>query len=284
MPDCPICGAESKIIHNGTRDNPHINVFECKECLLKFLDPLVESVDYERGEMYSNSILDNSKIDSLKIEFSSDTNRRVENTKLICRDKSVLDFGCGYGFYLEEMSKYAKSVCGVELGDAEHRYCGSKGLTVKKNISDFNQRFDVITLFHVLEHLSNPRSWLKTFADKLNDQGVLVIEVPNATDALFNLYEVEKFADFSYWSAHLFLYSSNSLNKLIYDTDLFEIIEGKQIQRYGLANHLMWLAKGEPGGHKKWAYLDTSVINEEYERILQENQLCDTLFYVLRKK
>lgn len=46
------------------------------------------------------------------------------------------------------------------------------------------------------------------------------------------------------------MYENSILNKLIEDSGLYEILEAKQIQRYTLANHLMWLANEKPEGVK----------------------------------
>lgn len=70
----------------------------------------------------------------------------------------------------------------------------------------------MITLFHAFEHLTDPGIWLDRFSEYLYSGGYLIIEAPNANDALLSLYESKAFADFTYWSAHLFLYTINSLS------------------------------------------------------------------------
>ena len=126
--------------------------------------------------------------------------------------------------------------------------------------------------------------WLQKYSSYLTDSGYLIIEVPNANDALLSLYENQKFADFTYWSAHLFLYTIKSLTMIIEETDKYDIVSAGQVQRYSIANHLMWLAKGMPGGHVKWKFLDTNELNEAYSSKLKELEMCDTLFFVLKKR
>ena len=46
----------------------------------------------------------------------------------------------------------------------------------------------------------------------------------------------------------------------------------------------MWLAKGIPGGHSEWAYLDSKELNSAYADKLETLNKCDTLFFVLQKK
>lgn len=131
--------------------------------------------------------------------------------------------------------------------------------------------------------LSGPREWLNRFSEYLVPGGYLIIEAPNADDILLSLYESSKFADFTYWSAHLFLYTMKSLTMIIEECGKYMIESAGQIQRYTLANHLMWLAKGLPGGHNKWSCLDGEELNKAYTKKLQELQMRDTLFFVLRR-
>ena len=80
---------------------------------------------------------------------------------------------------------------------------------------------------------------LTNFSKYLSEEGFLIIEVPNANDVLLSLYENDKFADFTYWSAHLFLYTIRSLSMVIEEVGKYNIISAGQVQRYPLSNHLM---------------------------------------------
>lgn len=113
---------------------------------------------------------------------------------------------------------------------------------------------------------------------------MLIIEVPNSNDVLLSLYECNKFADFTYWSEHLFLYTSHSLQRVVESIDCYEVVLSTQVQRYPLSNHLFWLAKGLPGGQEKWQSLNSAELNAAYEDKLKELSMCDTLYMVLKKK
>lgn len=142
---------------------------------------------------------------------------------------------------------------------------------------EINEQFDIITLFHVLEHLHDPISTLKQLKRLLKPNGKIIIEVPSSNDALLTLYESDEFAKFTYWSCHLYLYNEWTLKKMVGKSN-FKIYYIKQIQRYTLANHLHWLATGKPGGHIEWGYLDHQLINQLYEKQLASVGRCDTLF------
>lgn len=284
MIKCPFCNSDSVKVHSGTRDNKDIDVYKCMKCETKFLGDLKSDIDYEAGEMYENHILNSKSIEERIKEFVPDTIRRVKLTSEMCKGKDVLDFGCGFGEYLSEIKKISNFAVGVELGKEERDYCLKNDIEVYKDIDEFDRTFDVITLFHVFEHLKNPNEWLNKFFQYQKRGGLLILEVPNSNDALIELYKCKAFEDFTYWSAHLYLYSEKSLTDLIESSNLYEIVDTKQVQRYSIANYLMWLSKGKPGGHKTWNFIDSNELNHAYENKLQELGMCDTLFYVLKRK
>jgi hypothetical protein len=55
------------------------------------------------------------------------------------------------------------------------------------------------------------------------------------------------------------------------------------VQRFSIANHLHWLAKKKPGGHKSWNFLDEELVENKYREKLFELQMNDTLFYEITK-
>lgn len=276
-------GGHGVLIHYGTRDNDKINVYECQDCKTKFLLSAEQNPDYENGYMHEKNGLLSYDIREYLKSLQKDDLRRYHMVKELCRNKKVLDFGCGFGGFLDYIKEVTDGCIGVELGKDERNHLCSNGIRCAKEIEECKEQFDIITLFHVLEHLSNPRKWLFKFSKYLKKEGLLIIEVPNANDALLSLYESDSFADFTYWSAHLFLYTAKSLKQLVDSTSCFNQIYSTQIQRYSIANHFYWLAKKLPGGHEKWKQLDNIVLNQAYEEKLRELGMCDTLFMVFKK-
>ena len=114
--------------------------------------------------------------------------------------------------------------------------------------------------------------------------GKLIIEVPNANDALLTIYQNEAFSNFTYWSCHLYLYTKHTLELLAKKAGLkVEFI--KHIQRYPLSNHLHWLSKNKAGGHEKWGnFLDSKDLNQAYENQLATLGATDTLIACFTKE
>lgn len=104
-----------------------------------------------------------------------------------------LDIGCGKGCAIRSFSKlrpYWKLV-GAELGDK----CKNDVLSISKRVQfythalkDIPQSFDLVTLFHVLEHVIDPVALLKEVRLKLRDKGLLIIDVPDYKRNPFDLF------------------------------------------------------------------------------------------------
>jgi 2-polyprenyl-3-methyl-5-hydroxy-6-metoxy-1,4-benzoquinol methylase len=211
-------------------------------------------------------------------ETEIDDERRLHFLHRLLSNHSLLDFGCGTGNFLLKAQNFASEVCGIEPEQRLTDYFKDVHLKVYNSMAEIplHKKFDIITLFHVLEHLQNPKKTLTGLRKYLQDDGQIIIEVPNADDALLTLYECEPFSNFTYWSCHLFLFNVKTLEMLASQTGL-KINYIKQIQRYSLANHLFWLSKGRPGGHKTWNFLDSAELQKAYEEKLADIGKCDTI-------
>jgi 2-polyprenyl-3-methyl-5-hydroxy-6-metoxy-1,4-benzoquinol methylase len=275
MDSCYLCGTKHFFKkRNRVRDDANLEVLECPLCGLVFLSSFGHIVEgfYENSQMH----IENINIEKWVQETAEDDDRRFYTFQSLINNKTILDFGCGNGGFLSRAAQVTSKAVGIELEKRLKTYFQNKQLSVYSNLNEIDQHFDVITLFHVLEHIPDPISLLKQLADKLNSGGCIIIEVPNANDALLSLYESDAFSDFTYWSCHLFLFNPNTLTLLAKKAEL-KINYIKQVQRYSLSNHLYWLAKHKPKGHVLWGFLDSKELYNAYEKQLGLINCCDTL-------
>lgn len=272
---CYICGSNDYRKREGSvRDNPNLDVLECQNCGLVFLS----SFDHINDHYYKDSGMHdgNVNLDKWLKETSKDDERRFTFLADMMENKDRLDFGCGNGGFLMRAKSIARTVAGVEPDRSVEKHFINEGIQLWQDIDDVNASFDIITMFHVLEHIPDPVEYLQGLAYHLNPNGKIIVEVPSARDALLTLYNNNAFANFTYWSCHLFLYDHNTLEKLANKAGL-KLYYIKQVQRYPLSNHLYWLARNKPGGHKEWGFLDSPELHSAYEKQLASLGVCDTL-------
>jgi len=281
MDSCYICESVKFSKRPGSvRDNKNLNILECDNCGLVFLD----KQDHIDRQLYENSGMHQSSysIDEWIKDTDWDDQRRFDNLKLSLVNKNLLDFGCGNANFLSKSKSICSQVSGIELEKRVIKYWKNQ-IKISQNISDFSDNyFDIITAFHVVEHLPDPIKTLKDLRSKLKKGGALIIEVPSSQDALLSLYECEQFQNFTYWSQHLYLFNEFTLEKLSTKSG-FEVDAIKYYQRYPISNHLYWLSKGKPGGHSKWSFIDSSILNEEYSNMLSSIGKTDTIIAYLKK-
>jgi 2-polyprenyl-3-methyl-5-hydroxy-6-metoxy-1,4-benzoquinol methylase len=105
------------------------------------------------------------------------------------KDSKILDYGCGFGQIIEALKKEGfANLYGVDIEKNAIDYCLNKYLNVKEidlinHTNPFNERFDIIMLLHVIEHIPKHEiidtlSFIKK--DFLAKDGKLLIAVPNA--------------------------------------------------------------------------------------------------------
>lgn len=275
LTECYLCGSRRyKTIHKGVREEETIDVLQCCDCGLVRLSEVMDEPD----EFYRESGMRNGgaeSLEKLRMETKDDDERRFRFTEKMITNKRVLDFGCGDGGYLLRAKAVATEVSGVEMERAVREALQREGVQCYERIMDAGQ-VDVVTMFHVLEHLPNPVEALREIMDYIVSNGLLIVEVPNADDALLSLYQCKAFADFTYWKCHIYLYTMDTLRLLAKKAGL-QVKFMRQIQRYPLENHLYWLSKGKPGGHCNWGFFSDDILNRQYGERLSSLGIADTI-------
>jgi 2-polyprenyl-3-methyl-5-hydroxy-6-metoxy-1,4-benzoquinol methylase len=276
---CYLCGAADFATRPGrVRDNPKLGVLECRQCGLVTLSSLahIQQGHYEDSGMHGAEL---PSIESWLRDCHADDQRRFEMLQHQLVNKRVLDFGSGAGGFVRLAQALVADIAAVEPERRVKEYWGDR-MKIHPDLDSASGGYDLITAFHVVEHLPDPRGMLKTLASKLTPKGRLVIEVPSASDALLTLYDSSPFQHFTYWSQHLFLFSAETLRRVATEAGL-RVIGVEQFQRYPLSNHLHWLSRGQPGGHKQWEFLNSRVLDEAYAAALASVGKCDTLIAYL---
>lgn len=224
---CPVCGSQH-IQHildalDSTVSKERFPVFECKDCSLRFTNhiPSEEEIgSYYKSEDYiSHTETSKGFINSV---YHSVRRRTLQQKKQLVQHESgkqkgqLLDLGCGTGAFLQVMQQAGWTVRGLEP-DADARHIAAqRGLDVASTQQFFHlpaSAFDVVTLWHVLEHVHQLHAYVDQFAKILKQDGLLVIAVPNYTSE-----DARQYGDA--WAAydvprHLYHFSPASMRRLM---------------------------------------------------------------------
>jgi 2-polyprenyl-3-methyl-5-hydroxy-6-metoxy-1,4-benzoquinol methylase len=275
---CYLCSSSDSVSVEGkVRDKPDIAVRKCSACGLIYLSSQKHITDDYYSSIYSKENHAHQDLNDFLRETIDDDERRFQQIRPLINGKRYLDVGCGGGGVLQMARNWCSQGVGVEPQDKWRKALAERGVEVYADLAEVPAAgFDVISIFHVLEHIPDPRAFIRMLLTKACPGGQLIIEVPSADDALLTLYKCKAFSRFTYWSAHLYLYNPHTLAMLLTQAGCTTWLI-QQYQRYPLANHLKWLAKGEPGGHASWSFLNSGELASAYASKLAELGLCDTL-------
>lgn len=175
-PTCLVCGG----VYGSSKLS---GLLQCQSCGfisadLKISDEELQAIygqDYFHGNEYLDYIAEQ---ESLKINFRD----RIQVLQRVIPDfdkKNLLEIGCAYGFFLEEVSKGVHSASGVDISAEAVDYA----VSVKKLSAycgsylemNFDKSFDVITLWDTIEHLKQPDRFIEKAANDLEPHGYLAI-------------------------------------------------------------------------------------------------------------
>ena len=163
--------------------------------------------------------------------------RRIKTiVKLVGKNKSVLDLGCGDGLLSIPISKFKNDVSGIDNSDyAIKTYTKAKlhiyDLDLDTEWSDsIDERFDCVVAGEVIEHVFDTDKFLRNTHKVLKNSGELVLSTPNVASLprrpllLFGINPCLETTARDYDAGHLKYFTYNSLNKLLLEND-FEITE-----------------------------------------------------------
>lgn len=289
---CLLCSKNKfKKISNQVRDSKSHRIVKCEDCgLLQIwpLPPLSEEREFYAKDRQAKNIKVPTDIKTIKENFFPDNERRSEMiSKIISKKSRILDVGSGYGFFLQAMlNKGFQNIVGSEI--SEERREISKKIT-KAKVFDINfleennslEKFDCITLFHVLEHIRDPIYFLKNIKKVLKPRGTLIIEVPNCKDMLLSVSE--EYRDFYWQLAHLSYFSEKNLKEIVKKSGLVldDII---YVQRYGVENMMNWITEGVPQIKKPTFELMGSYgwLEKYYKNYLCKIRKSDTIILITK--
>lgn len=200
---CPLCGYEKHEVLYPFSDNlGSYSVVRCTGCSFIYLNPRPThstiSVYYEASQYTPFLSSGNektlfSRVYTFVRDYSVSWKRKkIERMK---KGVSVMDIGCGTGEFLLEMKSHGWRSSGVEPSPEASRFArDTYQLDVKTGFIDdetlkwVSGPFDVITMWHVLEHVHEPLEALTNAKELLSGDGLMIIALPNVSSFDAGIY------------------------------------------------------------------------------------------------
>lgn len=230
---CDLCGSNNYKLYGLAEKltRPvHPQVVRCNNCGLIYANPQMTATSLTR--YYCNEYAEESQhiVSFLDAGFEK---TRAEVLSIGIGPGRMLDVGMGWGHYLKAAELSGWEVYGTEISTPFAQYAKEHfGL---HNIhqgdllsSDYGEDvFDLVRMWHVLEHVNSPRAYLTEIFRILKPGGVLIIGVPNSDSLMTMISRTIKItrrlrlADFS---AHTYHFTCRTLTSFLKDTG-FKISE-----------------------------------------------------------
>lgn len=213
------------------------NLNKVKKNRFGYYEVIDKPIEEELSEYYSQKYYQTEK-GSYQKEYSQDEqlffNNKLEQKYAIIKDLiksegdySLLDVGCGEGWALSFFKSKDWEVTGIDYSDYGCNHFHPKLINnliigdiydELKNLENRNTKFDLIWLTNVLEHVINPEILIESFKNLLNNDGVLLIQVPNDFSLVQTILLERKYISKPFWIAlpdHLSYFSKDGLVNLL---------------------------------------------------------------------
>jgi 2-polyprenyl-3-methyl-5-hydroxy-6-metoxy-1,4-benzoquinol methylase len=253
---CNLCGSKCTSLLFVAQDyisREYFNVVKCDVCDLVYTNPRPSSEEID--EFYAQHYYgrQNLRFKAL-VEVPIRLFRRQRSRKILRLMDSgrILDIGCGRGRMLDEFKRRGWETFGTELSEQAAGAAREEfGLNVRSiPLEDWgfeDKFFDAITLWHVLEHLPDPRATLREVNRILKDDGLLVVSTPNF-DSFQAKISKEKWFHLDV-PRHYYHFSTGTLTQMlesvgfrVWRQHLFSL----EYDPFGLMQSLLNMLGGEP--------------------------------------
>jgi 2-polyprenyl-3-methyl-5-hydroxy-6-metoxy-1,4-benzoquinol methylase len=206
--ECPVClnEVQPKLVetHIDPIENKEYKIYSCPNCEVEFSEPMKSATqEYQIKVDPQRKCICTKKLDwRFKMFFKH----------MPLKKGKILDIGCGCGSFLLAAQKKGYTVWGIDMDNRMieiGKKWGVKNILVasfEQYYKTTKQKFDIITLFDVLEHIENPNVFLVQIKELLYPNGYIVITVPNSKRPILTKRE-----DWDYPPRHLTRWTKKSL-------------------------------------------------------------------------
>lgn len=290
---CPLCKSghflnDREIIDLAVSKESFI-LCKCTQCQLLFTNPRPRQEEigpyYEFPQYYSHQDTNSTLTEKIYNQIRKiNIQRKIKLIESLIPNGSILDFGCGTGHLLAALKASGWSIQGIEPNKKARKIASEitqEKIVKSLDLLDLDKTVDIITLFHVLEHVHELRKTLKKLKKSLNKNGYLLLAVPNHQS-----YDAEKYQ--RYWAGwdvprHLYHFSQKSMENLA-DEFNFTIQEIKPMIFDSYYVSLLSEKYKNPESNLLSNYIKALSTGWKSNQLANSSKQFSSLLFILKKK
>lgn len=276
---CPVCDSINELEIFYKEGGRYV---KCQDCTMVYLNPVFQ--DFAIKDYYETNHTEQSEVvetdpDNFYVNiYNNGLDDIQKNSPQISK---LLDVGCSSGSFLDLAKKRNIDTHGIELNRAEYQFAKDKGHTVHNELLEhinFNEKFDVVTLWDVFEHLIDGEFYLNEIKKILSEQGMIFLQIPSSDSLAAKI--LRKHCNMYDGLEHVNLYGAKTIKMLASKCGLEVLSLKTVISEIGVINN--YLNYEDP-------YLGNTTNKEFIPNLINEEQIHETLQgyklqVILRKK
>ena len=232
---CNVCGSVKRHSFNEAGG---LGLVQCPECGFVYVYPKPEATELKAlyGETYfrndQSSVVGYSDYISDEVNIRRTARRRIKALSRYIPSGKLLDVGCAMGFFLDEAKTLGWQVSGIDVSGFGVNYARSHfGLDVfhgeLTELAVAEASFDLITMWDVIEHVSDPSAYIRQAAKLLRPGGCLSLSTPDVESLPAKIYG-KRWVGYKLSTEHVSYFSLRTLKRLL-EEEGFELVSSGHV-------------------------------------------------------
>ncbi|MDR0643455.1 MAG: class I SAM-dependent methyltransferase [Treponema sp.] len=261
---CKLCGSVNVSVEYRGKLRVHlnpdsmtdddVNVYRCDDCGVIWHEYKMPK-DYYTSATYRTLIEGQNDVETHYRRFDYQTLEKLIWTGTdIYRHKTVADIGAGGGCFIDFLIGVAGKTIAIEPNEVFRKAMSQNGHTVYDYVSSALQRdghslrgsIDILTSFDVIEHIEDPKQWLRELYELLKPGGMIICGTPTDYPVL-RKFRNNLFDKVIFQISHPWIFSKQALQNVFSEAG-FRKIQVEQKMHYGIGNFVNWLTNGTAKG------------------------------------
>jgi len=235
---CNLCGSED---HQPYCPKNGLGLVQCRNCGFVYVSPrpVAEELYALYGETYfhndESGVVGYTNYIADEVNIRRTAQRRLKHLSQFVPEGRLLDVGCATGFFIDEARKMGWRVEGLDVSDFGVHYAQEHfGLTAHHGalttLPFDAEAYDLVTMWDVIEHVPDPKAYVRRAAELLRPGGVISLATPDV-DSLPARLAGRRWVGYKLSEEHVYYFSVKTLSDMLTEAG-FEVVNVRHIGKY----------------------------------------------------